>query len=327
MTENSRLEELKKWAEWGAKQNWLASLMAMVILPILECIAINLLTGSSGAAAYMLGAVLTVIAAFHLLLAWFLLAGERTYPVKNAIDALELEEQLQQLRLELDRRSETYRMFRSVIEALNLQTCNPNITDPCAFFRGVDSIVHHVCCNIRSILGVTSNQFTIELYSNHGTVLHLNDPQPCGRPHMDYFFSPQNMDPCTSLNLENRGPHHYGLGRTQPGICFIRDDPQLYYENGKPAPDLYFRSIVTVPLSEACNSDSIVGALVLTSMQTEKFADDVLDTLKFVATIISQYIASHNRCTSEYLEARRRHGGTHLLPSSATNSTTTTPNN
>jgi hypothetical protein len=48
--------------------------------------------------------------------------------------------------------------------------------------------------------------------------------------------------------------------------------------------------------------------LVVTSKQEEPFAGDALETLQFLASLVSQYIASHNRCAAEYLTAKTRRG-------------------
>jgi len=124
--------------------------------------------------------------------------------------------------------------------------------------------------------------------------------RPGDGPVQEFFYSPNGLDPCAPvLKLGSRAPHRWGWKRGLPGYCHIENDKDLFYENGKPASTLYFRTFATVPVYLACAPQQI-GLLVLTSMQTEPFAGDALDTLQFLASLVSQYVAAHNRCVEEW---------------------------
>ena len=41
-------------------------------------------------------------------------------------------------------------------------------------------------------------------------------------------------------------------------------------------------------------------------MQEEPFGSDVLDTMEFLSSVISQYIASHGRCIRDFRETKRK---------------------
>ena len=41
-------------------------------------------------------------------------------------------------------------------------------------------------------------------------------------------------------------------------------------------------------------------------MQKEPFAEDVLETMQFIASLLSQYLAAHSRCVNEWKERQER---------------------
>ncbi len=45
---------------------------------------------------------------------------------------------------------------------------------------------------------------------------------------------------------------------------------------------------------------------MLTSDQDDEFAPDVLDTMKFMASLVANYVSSYNRCVWEHVNAQDR---------------------
>jgi hypothetical protein len=315
LSENKNWQSLKEWAAWSGRHAQLEVLITGVVLPVFECIFVNLLTGAEPGKGWPYAAALVVFGVFHLLLLAVTVFREKGSQVVAAANAVEAEEKLaaaqdqalraeQAYRCEIDRRTECHRMIREAIVDFNLQTCQINPTARNAFCRGISPIIRRMTKNVRITLGVPSNEFTIEIYCNDGVVSQGN---PCGATDgvkQEHFLSHQGMDPCAAVRLGHRSPYKWGLARMEPGICRITDDQNLFFVDGKPAPGVYFSRFATVPITQVCTSD-IIGVLVLTSMQTEDFAGDVLDTLQFISTLISQYIAYHNRCVEEWWTNQR----------------------
>ena len=173
---------------------------------------------------------------------------------------------------------------------------------PYAFCRGMHPVIEPLILDIRTALGITTNAFTIELYCREGTVSHVTECHSPTNLRQEYFYSPVSVGPCVPYSLGNRAPHEWGIRRSVAGICRVHDDTNLFYENGKPCSSLYFRTFCTIPVYAVCTTN-IIGVLVVTSMQEEALAVDALEVLQFIASLISQYIASHNRCVAEYTDS------------------------
>src|SRR5205823_5814206 len=112
-------------------------------------------------------------------------------------------------------------------------------------------------------------------------------------PRLFYSSSGVNLD-----RVDLMGPgsaFHWGWSRRVPGTCCVFDDKRIFCHNGQPKPELYFRRLATVPVNMVC-MDWAMGLLVITSMQEEPFHSDILETMQFLASVISQYDASHTRC-------------------------------
>lgn len=317
LSENENWQRLKSWMVWASRYHQAALLLTGAVLPVLECVFVNLLTGAETGKAWPFGVALTGLGVAHAVLLGLILLWGKGAEIVCAANAVEAEQKLAAVQLaaqrreeafrqEIDRRAECQRMIRSAIEDVNLQACQINPTAPNAFCNGFGPVIQRLVGNIRTTLGVTSNQFTIELYCDAGVISQGN---PCGSPDgviQELFYSPHGLDPCTPvMQLGARAPHRWARSRGLPGYCRIEDDKNLFYEGDKPAPGIYFRIFATVPVAQVC-SPLQVGLLILTSMQTEPFSEDVLDTLQFLASLVSQYIAAHNRCVSEWRDNQMR---------------------
>jgi hypothetical protein len=243
-----------------------------------------------------------VLGAVHLILLGIQLWPPANFPFQCIADAVELEQSVASLKAALDRKSNIHRALRSAIDALNLQTCQLNPLSADAFASGMHPIICSVITNAQAVLGVNSNWFTIELYCDGNAVLGASRCGAVDGLHQHYFFSPISVDPCKPIRLGRRSPAAWGWQRMVSGTCRASDDPNVFYESGRPPADSYFKTVCTVPVHFPC-SQEIQGILVLTSNQDEPFADDVIDTLEFLSSLITQYIAAHNRCVEEWQAA------------------------
>lgn len=311
LSESENWKQLKDWAKWSGRYAQVEVLITGALLPILEALFVNLLTGAEPGRAWPFAVALTALGLAHIIFLAFILFREKTSPVLSAIKAAEAEERLARyrnesehsaghLRCEMDRRAECHRLIRSLVDDFNLQTCQINPAARDAFMRGVWPMIQRVATNIRTTLGVTSNEFTIELYCLDGVVLGGSPCAVVDGVKQELFYSPVHHDPCAPMRLARRAPHQWGLARgSSGGECRVEDDTNLFYHDGKPAAGLYFRRFATVPVMEVCSKNP-VGVLVLTSKQAEPFSEDVLDTLQFLASLVTQYTASHNRCVEQW---------------------------
>lgn len=316
LTENTNWRQLKEWAAWSGRHAQAELLLTGALLPVLESLFVNLLTGAEPGKGWPYGAALGILIIAHVCFLIVALFRERTTPASASICAVEAEDKLAthtansdqeigQLQRELGRRSDTHRLIRSLFNDYNLQTCQINPAGRDSLCRGLSPIILRVAACIRTTLGVTSNEFSLELYCKEGAVEQDYSCSPVDGVRQALFYSPIYLDPCTPMRLGQRAPHRWALPRGLPGECCITSDKGLFYQDGKPADSLYFTRFATVPVLEVCTPNQI-GVLVLTSTQSEPFADDVLDTMQFLATLIAQYISSHNRCAWEWQASQKR---------------------
>ena len=297
-------ETLRRWINWGVRRSKLELLITGAILPILECIFVNLLTGvKDGERAWPYVLTLVVLGLAHAGLLAMQLLPDANYPIQCVADAIEATDKVKELELDVARKQRIHNALRSAVDALNLQTCDMNPLGRDAFVNGIHPIFCSLISEASQILGVRSNEFTIEFYSEVIAVLMDSGCACIGNFRQQYYYSPTGFDPCRPVRLGQRSPCTWGAARRVPGICRVADDQSFFYENGRRPDDLYFQMICTVPVHQTC-SDVPIGLLVLTSMQEEPFASDVTETMQFVASLISQYIAAHNRCVMEWQQRR-----------------------
>jgi hypothetical protein len=136
---------------------------ASIVFPIVESILVNIWTAArlSGPA----GPCLLVIGAFHLIIGGFLIWNEfkSKSPIRLLADAADLAEKNCGTQRELDRRVQTYRVFRDAIEEMNAQVCSIQVTDP-GFDVTLRPVVKRFLNSICETMGVCSNRYTLEVY-------------------------------------------------------------------------------------------------------------------------------------------------------------------
>lgn len=289
-----------------------AFLFASVVLPIFE----NIITGVATAAttnAWVVWLALGVVGAVHLFLAITLLVLEWATPELKLAQAAEIQEDALATERELNRRNEAYGMVRECLTMLTRKTCDlpdahggagpgmPTTQDAhwcqSGFESGLGPIVDVIAKSVTTILGVTTSRYTIEMYAYPGYVSNEGAPKEHNGLHLWFFTSPTEQRSVTLLP-PNESPAVLAATWGVPNQQHISESKALFFANDRPKPEIYFRRFATCPINEAC-SDNSMGVLVLTSMQDEEFAGDVLDTLQFLGSIMSNYVSAYCACRVE----------------------------
>ena len=283
---------------------WFHSLLLLsgtVLLPLLNALLINLATSGKCQGS---GYALAVGAIMQLGVAAILIVRERQIRDPSAI-LLEAEDKCRELgasEQELARQSEACRMVRSAFDALNQQSCQL-AENPCSFSDGLRPIIEKITASMWTVLGCTTNRYTIEAYFDSWHPSESNDslPKLHGNYSMVFFASPA-FQPQNAAQLGDR--HPAVLMNWRAGVAQdsneITNLSKHYFVDGKRIASLYFNRYAVVTIPAQCESDHL-GLLVLTADQEAPFAANVLDTLSFVATIISVYYTKYKDC----LEQRR----------------------
>jgi hypothetical protein len=292
-------DALRKWIDWGVRRSRYEALATGAAFPIVECVFVNLLTGVPEGARWPFGLALAVLATLHGILLLLQVLPLSNYPIQCVADAVEASEKISKCQAELNRRTRVHKSLRSVIEALNLQTCQINPLDHDGFAQGIRTLMTPIISDPRSVLGIESNNFTIEVYCRPDAVQANVNCAAIAGYRQDYFFTGSSVNPCDPIRLAARSPCAWAIQRAVPGTCRPTSDPNFFMGPPASPPDCYFNIIAAVPIYLVC-SKTMIGVFIVTSQQDEPFADDVLDTMQFLASLISQYIASHNRCVIEF---------------------------
>lgn len=270
-------------------------LSGTIFLPVVTGILINMYTDGTYLGS---GYVLLVCLLMQLSVGAILINRERQVrePTVVLMEAEDKCRELLDVKKEMVRRDEGYRMVRSAFDALNSQFCNMGENES-TFWEGLCPIVGEFTASMWTVLGCTSNRYTIEAYFEY---------EPEGGTHHSLsgnsmvFFASPTVYPEQAIQLDNRHPAilnwHTGVGRDQNEISNL---PSYYFPDGKRDPDLYFNRYAVVSIPTQCQSGRL-GLLVLTADQEEPFAANVLDTLDFLATIVSAYHTKHEDCLEKH---------------------------
>jgi hypothetical protein len=282
-------------------------LAGTIFLPVVTGILINMYTGGRYPGS---GYVLLLCVAMQLALSAILIVREHQIR-EPAIILMEAEDVCRDLvaaRRELVRRDEAYRMVRSAFDALNKQVCEMFVSFS-DFSVGLRPIFEKFTANMWTALGCTSNRYTIEAYFDPWYFGGGRPPQLPGTTMV--FFSSPTVQFSHAVQLQTRHPAvlnwNAGVGRD---VNEIRNLPTVFLREGKPDPAVYFNRYAVVTIPTQCQ-DGRLGLLVLTAEQEEPFATNVLDTLDFLATIISAYHRKYSDCReSQQLQMELRRNNT-----------------
>jgi hypothetical protein len=269
-------------------------ILASVVLPILEAILVNLWTGAklTGPA----GPCLAVIGIFHLVIGGMLIWNEfrSKSPLRVLADAADLADANCSTQLELDRRVQTYRMFRDAIEEMNAQVCSIQTTGE-AFEVTLRPVIKRFLNSICETIGVCSNRYTLEVYLYANLLLEETAYPRLGDYVLAFFDSPTlqredaiQMGSVHPLWISAATSHERMIGRvsTNPGL-FTRGG----HTEGKP----YFEQYATHVIPTQCRAGHL-GYVVFTTTQTEPIASDALETLGLIASVTSSFHARWYDC-------------------------------
>jgi hypothetical protein len=163
--------------------------------------------------------------------------------------------------------------------------------------EGLRPIVERFTASIWAVLGCTSNRYTIEAYFEYPPLGDDTLPELSGHPLV--FFASPTIQGEQVVKLHNRHPAvlnwQAGAGRD---VNEIGNLPANFFADGKRIPFLCFSRYAVVTIPTQCHQGRL-GLLVLTAEQEEPFATNVLDTLDFLATIISAYFTKHEDCFAQ----------------------------
>ena len=295
---------LKTRLDWGARRSMWQIFAAAILFPIAENILMNLWTGAPAGQGYIPGWTLFAVVLVHFPLAALIIASETNSPEKALADAVEVQEELTAMKKELKRRTDAYRMVVSAVQAFNSEVCHidPYNYDPLckvvSYEDGLKPVMMKFIQNINTTLGVTSHQFSLEVYLIPGVRVAKRGPCiACHGMSLEFFYSPQG-DRCAPSKLSNNSPAHLGKAKLVASQHHIDSDKPLFYMDGEVKPEIYFHQYATTVISWPCDETTFMGLLVLTSLQDEPFADDAIETMKFMASVILNYTNRYSTCVA-----------------------------
>src|SRR5437588_245504 len=92
LANNKTWKAVQEYASWAARISQLETLVVTVVLPIVECVFINLWTGAAPGQGTPFGAAIIALAVVHAVLVVLIIVRQNTNPVQIATSVLELQE-------------------------------------------------------------------------------------------------------------------------------------------------------------------------------------------------------------------------------------------
>ena len=323
---NEFWQGLKARIKIGGWQRGGLLLATSVIFPIFETSIASI--ASAAQEARVAWAVLILLGLLHLFLAGVLILIDWATPEMKLAQAVEVQEKASANAKELRRRESAYRMVRECLTALTRKTCDlprydresgeqsSQAVTPQAqwcqsgFEAGLRPILEVITANISTTLGVSSSRYTIEVPLLPDYMSHIDFQEDQHGLCLRAFTSPTLQRTVADEVSSNESPAVLGVTWGVPNQQHISDTTALFFQNGSPKPQIYFRRFATCPITEAC-SDTQSGVLLITSMQDEPFADDILDTMQFIASIVSNYVSAYCEC---FMQSERYKAAKEVVP-------------
>lgn len=286
-TSSQMRTELKRQIDRDSRFSPWMLILGTIVLPILEAILVNLWTGANmkGPAGPCLG----VIALFHLIIGGLLIWNEinSKNPLRVLADAADLADTNCSTERELNRRVQTYRMFRDAIEEMNAQVCAVQDTGQ-GFDQTLRPIIKRFLNSICEIIGVCSNRYTLEVYLSAELFTGPVAYQKLGTYFLAFFDSP-TLQPEVAIKMGSVHPlsisaatnHDRLLGR-------VSDNPGLFTKAGHPTVKPYFEQYATHIIPTQCRTGHL-GYVVFTTTQSDSMASDTLETLGLIASVTSSF--------------------------------------
>jgi hypothetical protein len=243
--------------------------------------------------------VLGGVALLHLILGVLLLKAQ---PPDHELVLLEAGIELEtahQCRKEMERRREAYRLIQHAFAQLNSSGCSVSSDlqehewDPDRAFRaGLQRILQPLAVNSCTTVGICKPKFTVEVYIGHslsgqGWSEALEDPVRA-YVHCNGVAIPGGLDELSERHVPAFIAWTTGAARHRS----VKEDRDLFYNGEELRSGVYYRRYAAVRFGFAC-TDQPLGVLVLTAMQDEPLAEDILDTLAFLGTLVAHYFQSY----------------------------------
>ena len=254
-----RISRLVFWSSWLRK---CALVFVGAILPIIESVLCSLLAAAGiGNQGILVACMLLTVGLLHVLLLIGLLFGETDENGKQTILAAEIGNELENTKTELARRKTAYRSFRTAYSKLNNEVCR--IKDWCqeGFQDEFDSIIQVIRNDIRTTLGVTHDQYTIEIICDEDVVeccsKRGNGTRPrIGGMELVYFSSVREVTEDMAVALNQHAPASIGRHKDVAMQQTVLGAPESYIENGEPKKGVYFCRWAAVPVKMICSEES-----------------------------------------------------------------------
>ncbi len=291
---------LKKFLAATGKRNWVISGAVSILFPIVECVLVNYYTSSQSVdAKTAILVALCLVALVHLCLALTMIHERALVPQSVLARVVELEQSNKHQRSEFARREKTSRLLRDAFQRLNLQTCSiqaNNYWCVGGYQAQLMPVLEPLLNDIDVALGVRSPRYSLEAYFLEGAVPTVNPHQRSYNSLFQHVFISPHRGNCSGVCLEkNCSPVTMALQSQIPFQQHIAQNEHLFFLNGAPKPCVYFRRFAACNIKALC-SNTTIGVLVVTSIQDEPFAEDVLDTMEFFGTLIAQYTTTYQQC-------------------------------
>lgn len=302
----SMLKRAMKVTQWAQT---VLVLLVTIVFPILIGALSNIWANGSPNSS-MAGWFLLFVGFLQLVFGGYAFISKAVCPESTMTQLIEVEEELGAKNAELARREEGYRLIRASFNQLNAQTCLISGTQieqewcKSGFEAGLKPIMETLLRNIHKVMGVTSSVYTLEVYLADHLQLSIEQSPPDIGLKLSFFYGCSVSDNEVTYLLHNKTSPVWTAYQTNTACTqHILNNRHLFYDGLVPKAGVYFRTYAVTPVYPAC-SDRLapLGALLLTSMQEEAFAPDVLDTMAFFSSIISTFLYSYQGCLFRRIE-------------------------
>lgn len=243
---------------------------------------------------------LCVLALLHLVLGIIITIRNVSVAPDLLAEAVDAQDCCTCLRTELNRRLEAYRMVREAFDSLNTESCSMGNICAGGFEGHLAPIMMKITQDIHTVLGVKGALFSVEVYFEEDYVPHLNKgptkPTPECNICLEYFYSPA-IPRAKAEQFSARYLLAPAMIQQVAKQQTVNEDRSVFFDNksGQLHKNVYFNRYAAHPICESC-SGNVVGLLVLTSNQKDAFADDVIETLAFISSLLSRYVYAYREC-------------------------------
>jgi hypothetical protein len=181
------------------------------------------------------------------------------------------------------------------------------------FHHALEPVIEPFLEKVDSALGVDGGKYTLEVYFQPGVVPTNGPPEVGPNGLCQVAFYGTHRDRCDGVCMDRSySPPALALSAGRPYQKHIDDDPQLFFDGDRLKDRIYFRRYAASPIHTPCRDD-MIGMLILTSMQDEPFPSSALDTLAFLATLVSNFLGAYCRCFEAHQRARPTNPATREL--------------